>query len=141
MRKRLGSNGSLRPRVGMIAFEISIDGRKQCTAGVPDAGVASVMVNWVGRASRDPTSGQPIPGGFEEELTLDVGGLSHDLDGASVHARWLRQPLQLGQQITIAIVERDVADPPRTSDREDPAWVEQRKREYYERLKREYGEA
>jgi hypothetical protein len=53
----------------MIAFEISIDGQKKCTAGVSDVGVASVIASWVCRASRDPTSGQPIPDRFEEELT------------------------------------------------------------------------
>ncbi|MGH7518997.1 MAG: hypothetical protein ACREOC_16285 [Gemmatimonadales bacterium] len=127
--------------VGMIAFEISIDGQRKCTAGVPDVGVASVIANWVRRASRDPTSGQPIPGRFEEELTLDVGGLSHDPDGGSVHLKWLQQPLKLGQRITLAIVETEEADPPRARDREDPAWAERRKREYYERLKREYGDA
>lgn len=125
----------------MIAFEISIDGQKKCTAGVSDLGVASVIANWVRRASRDPASGQPIPGRFEEELTLDVGGLAHDPDGAAVHVNWLRQPLQLGQQITVAIVETEHADPPQASAREDPTSAERHKREYYERLKREYGDA
>jgi hypothetical protein len=124
----------------MIAFEISIDGQKKCTAGIPDLGVVSIIASWVRRVSRDVTSGEPMPGRFDEELTLDVGGLSHDPDGASVHARWLRQPLELGQQISIAIVETEAADSPRARDREDPTWAERRKREYYERLKREYGE-
>ena len=125
----------------MIAFEVSIDGRKKCIAGVPDVGVASVIASWVRRASRDPASGEPIPGQFEEELTLDVGGLEHDPDGAPVHVEWLRESLKPGQQITLAIVETEQADPPRTRDREDPTWTERRKREYYERLRREYGDA
>src|SRR5688572_30683610 len=104
----------------MIAFEISIDGRKQCTAGVPDLGVASVIASRVRRVARDPRSGQPIPGRFEEELTLDVGGLSHDPNGASVHLGWLREALNVGQQIAITIVETEAADPPRTREREDP---------------------
>jgi hypothetical protein len=99
------------------------------------------MANWVRRASRDSVSGQPIPGRFEEELALDVGGLAHDPDGAAVHINWLRQPLQPGQRITIAIVETEHADPPKASAREDPTSAERRKREYYERLKREYGDA
>jgi hypothetical protein len=107
----------------MIAFEISIDGRKTCTARVSDLGVTSVMASWVRRASRDPTSGEPIPGRFEEKLTLDVGGLTHDPDGASVNLRWLQQSLQVGQQITVAVVETEEADSPRTRDREDPTWI------------------
>jgi hypothetical protein len=125
----------------MIAFEISIDGQKTCTAGVSPVGVASVIADWVGRPSRDPRTGEAIDDRFEEELSLDVGGLTHDPDGASVHLKWLRLPLRVGQRITLDIVETEEADPPRTRKREDPTWAEQRKREYYERLKREYGEA
>jgi len=81
-----------------------------------------------------------MPGRVEEELTLDVGGLTHDPDGASVYVSWLRQPLKVGQQIAFAVVETEAADPPRTRKREDPTWSAQREREYYERLKRKYGE-
>lgn len=125
----------------MIAFEISIDGEKRCTAGVSDLGVTSVIASWVRRVSRDEVSGEPIHGRFEEELTLDVGGLAHDPDGAPVQISWLRQPLKPGQQIILAVVDTEKADPPETRKREDPAWNERRKREYYERLKREYGDA
>jgi hypothetical protein len=125
----------------MIAFEISIDGQKKCTAGVSDLGVMSVIASWVRRVSRDPASGQAMPDRFEEELTLDVGGLAHDPDGGAVQVRWLQHPLKVGQQITLAIVETEAVDPPWTRERTDPTWTERRKREYYERLKREYGEA
>jgi hypothetical protein len=125
----------------MIAFEISIDGQKQCTAGVSGLGVASVIASWVRRVSHDPASEQPLPEQFEEELTLDVGGLVHDPDGGGVQLRWLRQALRVGQRITLAIVDTDAVDPPSARERTDPAWTEQRKREYYERLKQEYGEA
>jgi hypothetical protein len=125
----------------MIAFEISIDGQKKCTAGVSDLGVTSVIASWVRRVARDPASEQPIRDRFEEELTLDVGGLAHDPDGGAVQVRWLHQPLKIGQQITLTIVETDAVDSPSARERTDPAWTEQRKREYYERLKREYGEA
>ena len=124
----------------MIAFEISIDGEKKCTAGVADLGVTSVLASWVRRAARDAASGQPIPGSFEEELTPDVGGLIHDPDGAAVHLKWCQQRLQVGQQITLAIVETRQIDQPLSRDREDPQWVEQKKREYHERSKREHGD-
>jgi hypothetical protein len=126
--------------VSMIAFEISIDGQRACTAGGAPSGVTSVVVSWVRRPSRDSASGEPVRDRFEEDLTLDVGGLTHDPDGVSVHVSWLRQPLKPGQRITVAVVETEAADPPRNRQREDPAWAAQRKREYYERLKREYGD-
>lgn len=125
----------------MIAFEISIDGTKQCTAGIPGPGVTSVVATWVRRAARDETTGEPVPDAHEEELTLDVGGLVHDPDGAAVHLGWLREPLRVGQRITLAVVEVGESDRPETRKREDPDFAARKKREYYERLKREYGEA
>ncbi len=125
----------------MIAFEISIDGRRQCTAGIGDLDVASVITTWVRRRSHDPVSGEAVDDAIEEELALEVGGLAHDPDGAAIQIRWLREALQVGQVITLAVVEADSVDPPRTRERTDPAWNEERKRAYYERLKREYGEA
>ena len=125
----------------MIAFEISVDGRKPCVAGIPDLGVTTLMVSRVRRVAHDPDSGQPIPGRLEEELTLEVAGLAHDPDGASVNLRWLQESLRIGQRITLTVVDVPDASPPQVRHREDPAWVEQRKREYYERLKRDYGDA
>jgi hypothetical protein len=125
----------------MIAFEIAVDGQKTCTAGVAHEGVTSVIASWVRRPSLDPTTDEAIPGRFEEELTLDAGGLTRDPDGAAVRLGWLRHPLKVGQQITLTIVETPEADPPRTRDREDPSLAQRRKRQYYERLKRELGEA
>jgi hypothetical protein len=125
----------------MLAFEISIDGRKMCTMALTDLDVATVTTTWVRRPAPDPVSGDPSTASPESELKLDVGGLQRDADGASVHLRWLHQALAPGQRITLAIVETDDGDPPRSREREDPASADRRKRQYYERLKREYGEA
>ena len=124
----------------MIAFEIAIEDRRMCTAGVAGEGVTSVIATWVRRPSHDPVTEEPLPGHFEEELTLDVGGLTHDPDGSPVHLQWLRHPLKVGQRITLTVVETAEADPPQTRNREDPAVAAHQKRRYYERLKRELGE-
>ena len=124
----------------MIAFEIAIDGQRVCTAGIGDQGILSVIANWIRRPSRDPETGRPLAGGFDEELTLDAGGLMHDPDGAAVHVRWLRRSLEVGQQITLTVVEAAEADPPETRERQDPSSDERRKRQYYERLKQEFGD-
>ena len=125
----------------MIAFEISIDGAKACTAGASPSGVTSVIATWIRRPAPESASEEPGAEVFEEELTLSVGGLTHDPDGAAVHLSWLSRPLRPGQTITVTVVESESADPPESSRREDLAWAAERKREYYERLKREYGEA
>jgi hypothetical protein len=125
----------------MIAFEISIDGQQLRTAGVGDLGVLSAIATWVRRTSRDASSEAPIPGRFEEELTFHVGGLEHDADGASINLSWLDRSLRVGQQITVTVVNVDSVDEPSGRHRQDPAWAEQRKRDYYERLKQEFGDA
>jgi hypothetical protein len=121
----------------MIAFEISIDGRKECTAGLPDPGVTSVIASCVRRSVGD--SAEPGSGGTEEELMLDVGGLHHEPDGTSVEVRWLNRPLQPGQVITLAVIETATADPPRITEREEPVERQRRKQEYYQRLRQELG--
>lgn len=121
----------------MIAFEVSIDGRKECTAGLPDPGVTSVIASYVRRAAGDPAG--PGSGGTGEELRLDVGGLHHEPDGTSVQVRWLNRPLRPGQVITLAVIETDTVDPPRVTEREEPAERQRRKQEYYQRLRQELG--
>lgn len=125
----------------MIAFEIAVDGRKQCTAGTSASGVTSVVATWVRRAAHESTPRQPGTGAFEEELTLHVGGLWHDPDGARVHVQWLQHALKVGEQITITVVDTEQIDTPPTRTREDPTESERQKRAYYERLKAEYGQA
>lgn len=125
----------------MIGFEIVIDGQRICTAGVGDLGVVSAITSCVRRLSRDSNSGPEAPSEYEEELMLQVGGLAHDSDGADVNLNWLDQPLSVGQRITLTVVDTAQIDPPRRRHREDPSWVAERKREYYELLKREYGDA
>jgi hypothetical protein len=125
----------------MIGFEIAIDGQRICTAAVGDLGVLSAVVSWVRRASRESSVGTENAGRFEQQLTFHVGGLALDSDGAREDLTWLDQPLRLGQRISLTVVDTPETDPPQARHREDPAWADQRKREYYERLKREYGDA
>lgn len=125
----------------MVAFQISIDGQRVCTAGIGDLGALSVIATWVRRVTPGPAADEDRSEPFEEELTLDVAGLTHDTDGADVNVKWLERSLRVGQRLTVAIVDTSDVDDPTTRRRQDPAWAEHRKREYYERLKREYGDA
>jgi len=125
----------------MIGFEIRIDDQKVCTAGIGDLGALSVIATWVRRAPPNAPSDEEQIDRFEEELTLDVAGLQRDVDGANVNLTWLERSLRVGQRLTVTIVDAAHIDEPTSRRREDPAWAEQRKREYYERLKREYGDA
>lgn len=125
----------------MIGFEISVDDQRVCTAGISGLGALSVIATWVRRASLEAPSDENRSEHYEEELTLDVAGLADDVDGANVNVKWLERSLRVGQRFTVTIVDTTHVDEPTTRRREDPAWAEQRRREYYERLKREYGDA
>src|SRR5207244_13340347 len=69
VRRRTGS--------AMIAFEVSLNRKRVCTAGVPDFGVLSAILSWVRRRPDQSRGGKTI----EEELTAEVGGLHSEVSG------------------------------------------------------------
>lgn len=77
----------------MIAFEISVNGEKLCTAGIGDKGVLSAIINGPKRPN------------------LSVGGLAND-----EHLHWLEREagfgLKVGDEVTVRIVEADCVDEP-----------------------------
>jgi hypothetical protein len=120
----------------MVAFEGHWNGRGLCTAGVGERGVLTAMASWGKRASRHRGTGDVIVGKFEEELSFEVGGLTQDRDGASVHVKWARRKLRPGDEIRIKVVRAARPDEPQSSRREDSELAEEQKRRYYEHLKR-----
>jgi hypothetical protein len=123
----------------MLAFELLVDDRRVCLAGMEDWAVLSVILSAVNSGVR--ADGLPREG----KLDVSAGGLSEDdSDGIAYHARWARVDLQVGSKVQINVVETDEPDPPirrYRSDRErsEPAFtreeIEQMEREDYERLK------
>lgn len=75
----------------MIAFEVSVNGDKKCTAGVGAKDGLNVII-----------SGPRLP-------DLHVGGLSGE-----EHLRWLKPgfELKVGDEVTVRVVETDVVDEP-----------------------------
>ena len=89
----------------MRAFEVYLNGKKLCLAGIGDDGVLTTIVNWVARGGK---------GG----LFLEVGGL---ISPVSEHVAWVKQkPLRVGDQLRIMLVERKAVDPPTDKHRTDP---------------------
>jgi len=84
----------------MIAFEIHLNDRKLCRAGIGESGVLSAMVTWATRTM----SG----GARNENLSLNIGGL---LNPEGKHVAWMNQkPLAVGDKILVSIVEADSVD-------------------------------
>jgi hypothetical protein len=116
----------------MIAFNIALNGRHVCTAGIRDFGVLTAMVTWVHRKPEQRRGRKRI----EKELAAEVAGLD---SVAKEHVKWLRRRLRIGDRLAIEIVKSDSPDTPKRRYRDDPRIVERAKRRYFERLKKEYA--
>ena len=108
----------------MRAFEVYLNKKKLCIAGIGNDGVLDAMVNWVARGGRG-------------DLFLDVGGL---VSPAEEFVRWVNQrPLRVGDQVHIKIIEADAVDKPIKRWRPDPAEELKSKKRYVRRMAKELG--
>jgi hypothetical protein len=80
----------------MRAFEVSVNGKKLCLAGICNDGVLTSIVNWVARSG-------------EGDLFLTVSGL---ISQTEEHVDWARHYLSVGDEVHIKITETDSADKP-----------------------------
>lgn len=88
----------------MIAFEVSLNDNIVCTAGVEDFGVLTAIVSRVRRRPEKSRNGKTI----EEELSAEVGGL----DDSGEHLNWLSRELQVGDCLSIKVIDIDYVDAP-----------------------------
>jgi alpha-galactosidase/6-phospho-beta-glucosidase family protein len=87
----------------MTAFEISVNGKKVCTAGLNEVGVVSSVVTWVrGAPKNEGTS--PV-----ERVDLRVAGLNSRTE---THLTWLTRSLQVGDEVKIKVLAKTKADKP-----------------------------
>jgi hypothetical protein len=116
----------------MKIFDVSINGRKICRAGVGADGVLTAIVGWsklTGPAAAEARRlGQP-----PDETRLHVGGLRND-----THFSWSDRNLHPGDRVIIDLAQAKTADPPAGRKRADPAQEQRREKEYYLRLKRKF---
>jgi hypothetical protein len=81
------------------AFEVFVNGRRVCMAGVGPDGVLSAILDWVGGGPRHPAEGS---------FDLHVGGLDSRTDE---HVDWSVPEVGVGDEVTIRIVETEDIDP------------------------------
>jgi hypothetical protein len=116
----------------MISFEVHINGKKVCTAGVGENGVLSAVVTFVKRA-KDASMPERDP---KPPIDLKVGGLANRR-----HMRWLEPsaPIDVGDEIAIRVRETDVVDEPsETYSAQDPEIARKNRRYFYECYKQEF---
>ena len=88
----------------MLAYQITVNGKHVATAGVQQ-GVLSAIANWV-----SPPSDAP-------EDSWHAGFSLAGLDSlASEHLKWFRCDVQVGDEISIKLVETESVDEPMHRD-------------------------
>ncbi|WP_437906025.1 hypothetical protein WME95_48730 [Sorangium sp. So ce327] len=83
----------------MIAFRVSVNGTKICTAGVGPAGVLTITVTRVAGS----------PDALLRDGDVWIGGLASDRQEFLV---WPSRALRVGDEIGIEVLEADTVDPP-----------------------------
>jgi hypothetical protein len=90
----------------MTVFDVYLNDRKCCRAGVGSDGVLTAIINWVkltGPAARTARRlRQPL-----EESRIHVGGLRKD-----THRSWLQRDLSVGDRVAIVVGKARTADRP-----------------------------
>jgi hypothetical protein len=107
----------------MRAFEVHLNGKRLCVAGVGDDGVLTAIVDHVRGDGRD-------------ELQLGVSGLECP---SGDHLTWTLRRLRAGDEISVRIVEAGAASRPRHRTPRDPAAERQAEEQYVRELARQWG--
>lgn len=118
----------------MTAFEVSLNGRRACVAGVPGFGVLSLVVSAVRRPPQATGRSRT-----KQELRLEVAGLESRDSGPGEHLKWIARNLRAGDRVSIRVVRTATVDPPAKRHRDDPAMIQRAKRRYLAHLKKELG--
>src|SRR5262245_44406750 len=115
----------------MIAFEVYINGKKRCTAGIAVPCVLTAALSWV---LRNPA----VRGLRSKGMLFGVGGLIRRSDP---HLDWSQADLAPGEEVTARIVEATRVDKPkrRRRWRATPAQIRRRKQLHLRRLAKELG--
>ena len=106
----------------MLSFNVSLNGKKLCLAGIGKRGVLSAIISWVASERG-------------EDLFLQVGGLANE-----EHIDWIDQKrLQVGDEIRVEICDAESVDDSTGKRRIDAAETLDRKKQYVRRLAKELG--
>jgi hypothetical protein len=106
----------------MSFFNVSLNGKKLCLAGVGERGVLSAIISWVA-------------GDRGEDLPVEVGGLANE-----EHIGWVKQKrLQVRDDIRVKMVESGSAGKPVSRRRNHPAETLKAEKQYVRMIAKELG--
>lgn len=118
----------------MRTFDVLLNGKKVCTAGVGDDGVLTVIVSSVHQ--RGEVTNRKNSRRGKEDLRLDVGGL---ISSTAEDVRWQNRRLRAGDEVRIRIAEAELASKPKRRERADPTLVARAEEKYLENAAKRLG--
>lgn len=120
----------------MLCFEVLLNGKKLCLAGVGESGVLSTIVGWVGGSTHSPRKRGRTRAG---QAYLHVGGgLSDREPDDHVYSLWVHRDLQPGDEVSIRLVRATSPDEPKESTIQTDDEKREQQRQYYLRLKDQF---
>ena len=123
----------------MIAFEVSLNGIRICTAGANDLGVLSTIVSAHGKLGKKAVPYRPDATSSDVHYT--VGGLtSRPAPKKDVHLRWKSvAPLQVGDIIQVKVLETTKVDRPREREYRDHTKDLRSQKQYVRQMAKKFG--
>jgi hypothetical protein len=109
----------------MRAFEIYLNGKRLCLAGIGDDGVLNTTVDSVVGRGRN-----------RNQQTLRVGGL---ISPTAEYVIWKRRRLKIGDEVRVKIVETASIDRPKERIRIDPKADLKRQKQYVRDMSKKFG--
>jgi|SRR5882672_5435715 len=108
----------------MHAFEIHLNGKRLCLAGIGDDGVLTTVAHCGARKSKG-------------HLFLEVGGV---ISPVGEHVTWISQkPLRIGDQLRIKILDAKSVDEPVNRTRTDPTKQVKYQQQYVRAMAKKLG--
>ena len=107
----------------MRAFEVHLNNKKVCVAGIGDDGVLTAIMDYVCGHGRNDTA-------------LSVGGLTSENE----HVRWvMRRKLRLGDEVLVKVVEAGPIDKPKARHRREAAQELRDQKRYVREMAKRFG--
>jgi hypothetical protein len=104
----------------MIAFEVSLNGKRICIAGADDLGVLSAIISACGKLGKKTVPARPDE--TSGNVHYSIGGLTSRRDPKkNVHVRWKSvAPLKIGDVVQVRVVETERVDRAKSRIRAKP---------------------
>jgi hypothetical protein len=107
----------------MQAFQVFVNGKKVCVAGIGNDGVLSTILTYA-------------PFKRRRETRLRVGGL---ISPANEHVAWVEAMLRVGDEVRVRVIETETVDKPSKRYPRDPKFADKMEKRNLRILAKKWG--